>query len=222
MPADAPTPLCTADQFLSGPFGDLASQFQGPVLDQFLVEATRLCEDEAHRRLAPFTAIDETHRAEGIDPDEYADAANLPMSIQATLGNSYAQAVGAQDLVRHCWVNESAPRFQELWEYSNVSVQIIRSYGGTQNVTAAQILNGPEVNTGHLWFQLGTFLPIGSRIQVTYSGGYVVAIPASLVRACRYMCASLIVRELDPGATNHNPDQLHTDALLVLSNWARS
>lgn len=219
--ADTPVPLCTAEQFTEGPFGDLVRDYSPQALNDTLCEATRACESEIGRRFAPFT-ITEYARAEGIDPDEYTDSANLPMDIRSTLGASYAAALGASSLVRHGWLSEFACRYQDLWAYSNVQVTIIRSYGGTQPVTPAQILSGPEPDTGHLWFQLGIFLPVGSRVQVTYSGGYTVAIPADLVRACKYMAASIVVRELNPEATDHDPDQLHTDALMYLGNYART
>lgn len=219
--ADSPVPLCSPDQFQEGAFKDLVRDYSPQALNDLLIEGTRACESEVQRRLAPFT-ITETARAEGIDPDEYTDSANLPMDIRSTLGASYAAALGASSLVRHAWLSEFAPRYQDMWAYSNVSVTIIRSYGGTQSVSPAQILNGPEPDTGHLWFQLGIFLPVGSRVQVTYSGGYTIAIPADLVRACKYMTASIAVRELNPEATDHDPDQLHTDALMFLSNYART
>ena len=129
--ADSHTPLCTAAQFTEGPFGDLASAYSPTALTDVLIEATRMCESETSRRLAPFT-VTETHRASVIDPDEYSDSANIPMDIQSTLGASYAQAIGASSLVRHVWVDECAVRYPDMWAYSNVSVTIIRSYGGTQ------------------------------------------------------------------------------------------
>ncbi|HET9893700.1 MAG TPA: hypothetical protein VFQ44_01955 [Streptosporangiaceae bacterium] len=218
MAADTPIPLCTSEQFLAGPFADLAAEVSGDMLTQFLIEGTRICEDEAGRRLAPFT-LTETHRAEGVDPDEYPGVANMPMDIRSTLGMSYAQALGTQDLVRHCWLHQYASKYPEMWAYSDVSVTIIRSYGGT--MSSPLILSGPEPDTGHLWFQLGTYLPIGSRIQVTYSGGY-QPVPASLVRANRYTTAYLIVRELNPGITDHNPDQLKKDAIDILGKWGQS
>jgi hypothetical protein len=219
--ADSPTPLCTAAQFTEGPFGDLASAYSPTALTDVLIEATRMCESETSRRLAPFT-VTETHRASVIDPDEYSDSANIPMDIQSTLGASYAQAIGASSLVRHVWVDECAVRYPDMWAYSNVGVTIIRSYGGTQGLNVGQILNGPEPDTGHLWFQLGLFMPIGSRIQVTYSGGYTVAVPADLVRACKFMAAYLIVRELNPAASDHNPEELHVDALMRLAPYTRA
>ena len=220
--ADIVAPLATAAQFTQGPFGDLASQLPADTLNDYLIEATRMCEAEVSRRLAPFTGLTETHRATVIDPDEYSDTANLPMDIQSTLGMSYAGALGASSLVRHVWLDNYAPHFQDLWTYTDVTVTIIRSYGGTQILQPTQVLNGPEPDTGHLWFQLGLFLPVGSRVKVTYGGGYTVAVPADLVRANKYMCASIIVRELQPGSTDHDPDLLHTDASMLLLNYART
>jgi len=208
-------------QFTSGGFADLASKYLQPVINDMLLEATRQCEDEIGRRLVPYTTT-ETFRAEGVDPDEYGGSAMVPMSIQATLGMSYAQSLGGGDLVRHLWLDQKAPKYPEMWAYSGVSIVIIRSYGGTQNLPASAILGGPEPDTGHIWFQLGTFLPVGSRVAVTSTGGYSIAIPASLVRACKYLTAYHIIRELDPGSTSHNPEQLHTDAMYILSNWLAS
>ena len=217
--ADTPPLLCSPAQFTSAAFADLASALTGDALVEFLQEATRLCEEECGRRLVPYT-LTETHRAEGMDPDEYTDSANLPMDLQGTLGRSYAYALGASTLVRHVWLSNYAPMYPEYWTYSNVSLNIIRSYGGSQEFNTTQLLSGPDPDTGHVWFQLGTFLPIGSLIYATYTGGY-TTIPASLVRACKFMTAYLIVRELQPEDTNHDPDQLHTDALMTLSNWQR-
>lgn len=224
--ADSPIPLCSAVQFSAGAFADLAKYYTGQTeqpLDDILAEATRACESECGgRRLAPFTNLTETHRASAIDPDEYSDQSNLPMDIQSTLGASYAQAIGASSLVRHCWVDQTAPLYQDLWSYSNVSVTIIRSYGGTQDLQPTQILNGPEPDTGHLWFQLGLFLPIGSRVQVTYSGGYTVAIPGDLVRASKFMTAWMIICELNPENTAHDPDRLYESALKLLGKYSRT
>jgi hypothetical protein len=35
------------------------------------------------------------------------------------------------------------------------------------------------------------------------------------------MTAPIIVRELNPGATDHNPDQLYSDALRALTGFGR-
>lgn len=220
MPADTVTPLCSAAQFNEGAFTDLAKGYSPTALNDILIEATRMCEAEANRRLAPFT-LTETHRASGIDPDEYADGANLPMPIQGAIGWDYANALGASRLVRHCWLDHYPAHWPDMWTYSAVTVTTILSYGATQqNLSQSQILDGPD-NTGHLWFILGLFLPVGSRIRVTYSGGY-QTVPADLVRACKFMAAYLIVRELNPADATHDPDQLHVDALLRLAPYERS
>lgn len=220
MATDAPVPLATTALMVEGPFSSLVSGYSAPALTNLMAKATRACETEVHRRLAPFS-ITETHRAEGIDPDEYTDAANLPMDLQGTLGRSYAYALGASSLVRHCWLNEYATLYPEFWSYSNISVTIFRSYGGSQNVNSATQIIGPEVDSGHMWFQLGMFIPVGSLFRVGYSGGY-TTVPMDLVEACMYMAASIAVTELDPQDSEHDPEQLHTKALMRLSPYLRA
>lgn len=221
--ADTVTPLASVAQMQEGPLADLVRSFSPQALSDLMVEATRECEGDIGRRLAPFTGLTESHRAEGIDPDEYADSANLPMDLQGTLGRSYAMALGASTLVRHCWLNEYAPRHPEYWQYSDVQITLVRSYGGTQQVTSNQILT-TEPDTGHIFFQLGLFLPIGTFIEATYGGGYQIAIPADLVRACKYMAASIAAAELDPvsQANGHDPDVLRDKASTILDAYARS
>ena len=218
--SDTVTPLCSYAQFTEGAFADLVSGFSQNAVSDILVEATRQCEDLTQRRMAPFTGLVETQRASGIDPDEYAATSNIPTSIQGTLGMSEATALSVTNLVRHHWLREYPPRYQDLWSYSNVNVAVYRSYGGNQAIGAGQIILGPD-NIGHIWFQLGQFVPVASHIQVTYSGGYTVAVPGSLVRACRYLAASVAVTELNPGDTEHNPDRLYALALRWLGPFGR-
>lgn len=218
--ADSPMPLCSPAQFMDGALADLVRGYSPQGLMDLLLEGTRRCEDMTGRRLAPFNGVTETHRAQGMDPDEYTDAANLPMDLQGTLGRSYAYALGASTLVRHCWLNEFAPRYQEMWTYANVQITVIRSYGGSQDLTSAQYV-GAEVDSGHIWFQLGQFIPIGSLIRVTYGGGFTLGTPASLVRANKWISAEIALRELNPAETDHNPDQLHEAAIEWLDPWMR-
>jgi hypothetical protein len=220
MPDDG-TPFCSPALFSAGAFADLAALYPEQALADILLEGTRLCEDEAGRRLAPFTVTAESHRAEGMDPDEYTDTANLPLDIQGTLGMSYANAVGASTLVRHIYLNEFADRYTDMWTYSGVTLTIARSYGGTEVLNPTQF-TGPDADSGHVWFQQGTFLPIGSIVYASYSAGYTIATPASLVRANKFMSASLIVRELNPEDTSHDPDVLRDEALKIMGNWQRS
>ncbi len=219
MDADSPVPLCSVANFTESPFADLVANYSEQALSDLMVEATRMCEGACKgRRLAPFT-ITETTRADGVDPDEYPAGSSLPMPIQGTIGWSEALALGGgTDLVRHSWLSQVPLRYPDLWQYSNVSVLVIRSYSGTQQYTASQLLDGPD-NTGHLWFQIGALVPIGSRVRVTYSGGYTVAIPADLVRAGRLMAAWLAVSELNPGSTDRNPDWLWSSAMKILAGY---
>jgi hypothetical protein len=219
--ADSPSTLCTAAQLTSGAFADLFRDYSTQGLNDLLIESTRYCEGLAGRRFAPFTTT-ETHRAEGVDPDEYTDAANLPLDLQGTLGRSYAYAIGASTLVRHMNLNEYAVRYPEMWTYSNTTITVYRSYGGNQTIAPAQIIAGPDPDSGHVFFQLGQFIPIGSQFNVAYSGGYTVSTPADLVRAGKLMTAWMAVRELNPEASEHDPDQLHTDAAMILENYERA
>ncbi len=219
--ADTVTPLCTWPEFTVGAFAGLARNYTDPAgQTAILQEATRLCEEAADRRLAPFTGLFESHRAQGVDPDEYTDAANLPLDLAGTLGRSYAMSLGASTLVRHCWLREYASRYPELWTYSDLAVSIVRSYGGSQDITTAQF-QGPEADSGHVWFNLGLFIPIGSLVRITYSGGYTLGIPSSLRRACKLMTASILVRELNPTQQQHDPTQLRDEAESICASFGR-
>lgn len=90
---DAGTLLASVAQLMAGPFADLFVHFDPDVVQQFLVDATRKCEDETDRRLAPFTGLVESHRASGVDPDEYGDAGGIPIDPQGVVGASYAAAL---------------------------------------------------------------------------------------------------------------------------------
>jgi hypothetical protein len=79
-----------------------------------------------------------------------------------------------------------------------------------------------EPDTGHLRFQLGTFVPQGTTIAIMYSGGY-FTIPADLVEAGRFMAASIAVKQLDPvdGRSGHDPDALRAEAMEMLAPYVR-
>lgn len=216
---DDVTPLATTADLLAGPFADLFMQFDPDVVDGFLADATRICEDETDRRLAPFTGLIESHRATGIDPEEYGDAGGIPIDPAGVVGASYAAALGSTSLVRHVYLDQYAPRYPEMWSYSDLNVLILRSFGGTQLIPADRV-TGPEADTGHLWFPLGTYLPAGSLVRVTYSGGF-TTVPRSLSRACRLMAAHLAVGELRPGQTTHDADTLRTQAVEILASYIR-
>lgn len=220
MADDVPaTTLCTWAQFTSGPFADLGRSYEDPEAQlEVLSEATRLCEDAIDRRLVPFVGHVDVLDCYGINPDEYPNQ-GAATSQQAALGQSYANSLGGDTGVRRVWVREYGVRYPELWTYANVSVQIETTYGGAATATAIDQL--PDVDSGALWFSLGTWVPIGSKARVTYSGGYTVAIPASLVRAGKFMTAYVVLREIQPSKVTRDPAALRDDALFALSAYAR-
>lgn len=220
MAADSPVPLASASDMAAGQFADLVRDYSADALAQLMIESTRQCEGIAGRRLAPFTGVPESHRATGIDPDELSGSGAMPMDLAGTVGQSYANALGSTgDQVRHVWLSEYAPRYPEMWTYSNLQVTLIRSYGGSQTVTAASLI-GAENDSGHVWFTLGTYLPLGSLIRVVYDGGY-STVPADLGRACKLLAASLVLGEIDPAGTQfaHDRGVLTAQAEAILCNY---
>lgn len=218
MATDVVTPLCSIEQFLEGAFADLARDYSTTAVNNILLEATRACESSTDRRLAPFT-ITETQRADGLDVEDALDA-YVPLDPTSQLGFSRAQSLGSTLLVRHFWVREIPPRYPEYWTGSINTISLLRSYSGTQSVAINTLQY--EQDTGHVRFQLGTFVPPATTIVVNYSGGY-TTIPADLVRACKYMAASIILKELDPAQAmhGHDPDALRMDAMELLASWTR-
>ncbi|MCY0917055.1 hypothetical protein OS965_02540 [Streptomyces sp. H27-G5] len=219
MAADSPVPLASASDMAGGQFADLVRDYSADTLAQLMIEATRQCEGIAGRRLAPFTAVPESHRATGIDPDELSGSGSMPMDLQGTIGRSYSNALGGGDQVRHVWLNEYAARYPEMWTYSNLQVTLLRSYGGSQTAAAASLI-GAENDSGHVWFSLGTFLPVGSMIRLVYDGGY-STVPADLGRACKLLAASLALGEIDPTGTQFGHDRgvLAAQAEAILCNY---
>jgi hypothetical protein len=218
MPADSATPLCTWPQFITGAFSDLARNYADPGLQTaLLLESTRMCETVCDRRLAPFTDLVETQRANALDVEDALDA-YVPLDPTSQLGFSRAQSLGSTLLVRHFWLREAPPRYQEFWTGSITSIKLKRSFSGTQDVVTSTIQY--EVDTGHVRFQLGTFVPAGTTIVATYSGGY-TTMPADLVRAGKLMTASLVLRELQPSQQTRDPDLLHGEAVALLAGYTR-
>lgn len=219
MAADTPIPLASAQQFQEGPFANLVSGFSTQAITNLMLNATRFCESACDRRLAPFTNIVETQRADALDVEDALDA-YVPLDPTSQLGFSRAQSLGSTLLVRHFWVREYPQRFQELWTASITGLSLLRSYSGSQIVDLSTLQFEPD--TGHVRFQLGTFVPPGTTIKVTYSGGY-STVPADLVEACRFMAASIAVKQLDPvdGRTGRDPDALRAEAVEMLAPYVR-
>jgi hypothetical protein len=216
--ADTPTPLCTSATLQSGAFADLVRDFPQSTLDHLMLRATRLCESATDRRLVPFT-ITETQRAQMLDVDDITEIPG-PMEPSAQLGFSRAQSLGTSQLVRHFWLREYPARYPEFWTGSITSINLLRSYSGTQAVVPNTTQY--EQDTGHCRFQLGTYVPTGTTIVVVYSGGY-TTIPLDLEQAGEFMAASLVLKQLDPAQAQHghDPDALRLDALEILTAYTR-
>ncbi|MEV5944444.1 hypothetical protein [Streptomyces sp. NPDC051994] len=219
MAQDTFTPLATVAQFTEGPFADLVRAFSSTAQTNLMLQATRACESACDRRLASFSGVTETQRADAMDVEDAMDA-YVPLDPTSQLGFSRAQSLGSTLLTRHFWVREHPPRYPELWTGSIASINLRRSFSGTQTVDISTVQYEPD--TGHVRFQLGTFVPAGTTIVVTYSGGY-GTVPADLVQACQYMAASMAVKQLDPvdGRSGHDPDALRSDALEMLAPYTR-
>lgn len=219
MAVDSPTPLATVAQFQSNPLANLTSGFSTQAQADLMVYATRECESACDRRLTPFTNVVETQRADSLDVEDALDS-YVPLDPTSQLGFSRAQSLGSTLLVRHFWLREHPPRFQEMWTGSITSLALLRSFSGTQAVTLSTVQY--EVDTGHVRFALGTFVPPGTTIVATYSGGY-STVPADLVSACMFMAGSLAVKMLDPvdGRSGHDPDALRAEAIEKLGPYVR-
>lgn len=199
-------------------FADLAMNLPAGELDQVMLDATRACEDAADRRLAPFTIV-ETKRLDGGDMDDFGSAA-VPLPMNAQMGLDYSNALQVGQMVRHCWVDQYPPRYQELWTGAVSQVNVFWPYQSTPYALSGQsVLYEPD--TGHIRFLIGSFVPFGSSGQIFYSGGY-TTVPASLRRACLSMAASIIIKELDPSVGGaHDPDLLRDEAIEFLIGFTR-
>lgn len=216
---DTGTPLITWDEFTQGAFKDLARNYTDvPAQNDILLEGTRMCEDACDRRFAPF-AITETQRADALDVEDALDA-YVPLDPTSQLGFSRALSLGSTLLVRHFWTREHPPHYPEMWTGSMNSILLRRSFSGDQDVVTSQIQF--ETDTGHCRFQLGTFVPPGTTIVANYSGGY-TTVPMSLGRACKYMIASIVIRELRPSEQTRDPKLLVEEAERILCDggWQR-
>ena len=217
-----PGALATVGRFIRR-YPELAQGHEEIDIQETLIEATADIESMTSRRLAPFTNIIFEDMLNGINPDEYGDdTTGMPMSITGSLGISFANALGANDLVRNFFIDQYAPLYSELWTYSLQSITLSLTYGNTQPVTIDSIY-GPSPNSGFCRLPLGTFAPEGTRITVVYSGGYTKGIPPNLQRACLMHTAKLLTTDGIQGDHGHNTTmQEHNEAVdRLVSPWMR-
>lgn len=189
------TPLATLANLTSTPLKDLTTNYTVPEQQNLITRASRAIETYCGRRLAPFTKT-ESHRAEGLDPDESADNYGMLLDTAGILGQSRAQSLGSTDLVRHVFLRERPVQWEEMWTGAINTCTIYRSFSGSQvvDITTLQY----ETDTGHVRFSLGTFLPQGSTISINYTGGYSPAVPDDLIQATMFKAAELAIVNLLP------------------------
>lgn len=225
MPDTVPVKsLATVEAFRKR-YPNLTQDIDPTVLQEYLEDATDHLEDLTSRRLAPFTGHIYEDMMWGIDPNEYGDtSAGMPIDIYGSLGVSYANALGAGDLVRHFWLDQYAPLYPELWTYSITEMNVFLTYGNYQPITVEHglLANSPEITSGHCWLTLGTFTPEGTRIQVKYSGGYTKGIPRSLRTACMLQASMFLIVESETQArSNMNMDEADAQLGRLLAPWMR-
>jgi hypothetical protein len=197
----APTPyapIASADTLTSGGLAYIVRGSSPAALDALMVRASRTVENRCQRRFSPFVNLVESHVAEGVTFDggwggsPGADALGFFTGALAMRGG---RGMG-QENVTEFWVDQVAPHRPELWQYTALSVSIIRPYSAAL-VLGAQVI-GPQPDTGHVRFPTGTYCPPGSTIIVTYSGGYTLGFPEDLVQATRLTAAKTLILEIEP------------------------
>ena len=108
--------------------------------------------------------------------------------------------------------------YPDLWAGSVQSFNIQRDFTGSQllSVTLQQF----EVDTGHVRFQLGSYIPMGSTIVVTYSGGY-ATVPEDLVMASSFKVALLANVMLEPDDRPAQIKDMEAEYLNLVAPYVR-
>lgn len=187
------TPLCSISDLTSTPLSSVLTNWSQTAQSALIIEGSRAVESYCGARLSPFT-ITESVRAQMVDPDEQVDA-YTPLDTIGQLGLSRAQSLGASDLVRHCYVRERPRVWIDSWVGAVSNIVVLRSFSGSQTVAASAVQY--ETDTGHIRFAFGTYIPQGSTLVTTYSGGY-NPVPDELKRAAVLRCTLLAIVEMRP------------------------
>lgn len=194
-------PLAVTADLEATPLYDVVRRYSSGNIDTLMVAASYAIEDLCGCRLAPFSGLTESSRATATDIDESWDVGSAPLDTAGALAQSRAQSLGASQLVRQCWVRNRPPTRPDLWTGAVSSISILRAVSGSQVIGPSSIGGAIqfEPDIGHIRFYYGSFIPVGSTLLVTYSGGY-STVPPSLVRATCYEAAKMAFLELDPEA----------------------
>lgn len=189
-------PIVSPTDFNDGAFAYMTRGVSAPHLLNVLTRASRSVESRCQRRFSPFVNLTESSTAAGVSMFGVGMDADLPLPMIGSLGMSKGRALGVTNLVQDMWLTEYAPSWPELWSYSNVSVTLQRTWGDRQTLIQSQLV-GPELDTGHLRFPIGTLCPVGTTIVATYSGGY-TTIPDDIQQAVAYTAAKTLIVEIEP------------------------
>ena len=223
FPSSPPyVPLASTADFQGyGSFNLLVRDFTPAALAGLMVRASRAVETRCDRRLAPFV-VTESCRADGIDSASAAVvSAPGPGGLLGALGRSRSMAYGNNQMARDVWLREYAPRYPDLWTYSGVSFVLAQAFGSAQTVTGTSV-EGPEPDTGHLRFGLGTYIPPGATVRVSYSGGYTIGVPEDLNMATVFMAAKLAIVAAEPqNRKDMSTEELDAEILGLLVGYIR-
>lgn len=222
-------PLATTDEFKA--FGSARELVQNTdrwsdaALDRLMVNVTTMLQSRCQARLTPFTGKVETHKAYGIDPDEYGEQGDMPMDLTGALAWSRASSLGVSNMIREFWLDECAPIYPEWWAYTLESVMIERTFGDSQTFGPNDFARwqGPFVDTGRVKMPIGTYCPIGSTIVITYSGGY-SPVPGDLQLAAIFQAMKMIILANEPTARRGTLDltELDHEIIVLLAEYAKS
>lgn len=174
------TPLATVNDLVATPLSEIVRDFPGAQDGTLMVRASRSVETYCERRLAPFTKS-ETKRVDDYDVEDQDADWSGPLPSSAILGLSRARSMGgASALVRTINLREWPPRWEELWTGSLVSVVAYPPLAGSVTIPTSGIQFEPDI--GHMRLSLGTYVPMGSTVVITYTGGY-TTVPDDLIQA---------------------------------------
>ena len=189
------TPLASTADLEASSLVEVVRDVPEPHRAALMIRASRSIESQCERRFAPFT-ITETGRASTVDIDDSGGDIGGPVPWAVSIAQSRARSLGgAGDLVRHIFLREYPPQWSELWVGALVSVWVDPGLAGSYQVPLGGVQYEPD--TGHIRLALGTYVPMGSTVRVTYSGGY-SPVPDDLLQACLYEATEMAFHELLP------------------------
>jgi hypothetical protein len=224
MTAPVYTPIATEADMKGSSLSYMVRSLTDPQIVQLMTRASRQVEARCQRRVTPFL-ITETHIAEGVSMFTGGVDDGLPLPLTGSLGLSRGRALGGSESVRDFWVSEFAPLWPELWSYTSMAVTLIPLWGGSQ--LAVNYLNPmglwvPDVDTGMVRLPIGTYCPVGTKIQVTYGGGYTRGYPEDLIQATKLQAAKTLIVELEPQARpGMDTNDLENEIVSLLAPYAK-